>query len=654
MAAGPESRPAVERKSELDFDALIRDWDSYGLPVVPPGAELTILEQDRGVYENGVLVKPKSLVYVISGDGKSERRVVSGMGEPVHIAPADKTTGVAKDAETLPWKINRNFRLNIGQEPNEELVLTVACAREGRKALAQQFLPVGLEAEQWGFGSGGKIQDKAMTPRGAIAKLAWRYWNGQLGKPGADRRAIADRLEMITKSPYGLDTPRNLAVVRGLRSSTAKSNAKPGSYEAMIDGLVNFHSPKGWGGFDGFAKSSVEPNDYDQNYYRLWMAGFDAVPALMEHLADVRSTSAPVVYTFGVPETATYYRVCDIISDLLTGLSADELKSKRKYLQDEGVNIVDPAAAAAWWDSVKDLKEADYLIDNAVQARTVPFKMPQPAMSANMPEQSRKHWERIQKQQEKSRERSARESCAARDHIIQIIAAKYPNRMPELFERATSACPEASNWLLIRLMGRAKIPDERKLPALVRVATDGNPESRRTAVEQLLDARHPEAARLLEAGIDTIPRQWEGSEMQKQAQMWGRLAPKSDDAAVWNRLTRVAREAEPAQRIEILEAMICCSNQDPCVNRDRRIEFLGKFLDDAAVRELSEMDARQVFIAAHGQTHVSVRDVATSQLATLLDLEACCAWPQNEAEWAILRGRVSAALAKRGDRPAGK
>jgi len=654
----PQSQPAVAVDSQT-LAKLVADWDRYGLPTPPKDAELVLVEYSAmTVNSDGRAHHPRGLAFQSPHEVDSKRNITNALNEPIGAGADFKPVSVPPVAASIPSESKRHVSFGAA-EFNGDLALAVECARRGWNELAAALLRRGLDVENQESPRRSSGVDRGPpTPRAAVAALAWRYWNRQLGRPGSDRAVVCDRLEHLAKLPFGLDTSPNVALVKSLRESMKKSTAEPGSYEAMIDALVQYHPPKENTAFDGFSKNNADPASYDANYYKLWTAGFDAVPAMLAHLDDTRMTQSQIQYRIirSSNPQPRYYRVCDIVGNIISGLAGGDTTLKRKYLEAEQVNIVDPESAAAWWSSARPMGEEAYLFSLAIPERTSPkplFRMPEPPMSANIPPEVRKRWEQSRKMEERSHAAAQRNECAAREHFVHVIAAKYSKRLPELYEKATTACPEAGNWLIAALLARSPLPAEIKFPPLVRVASSGSADASRGAMWALADAGYSGLPTLVAKGVNHIPRQWEGNTMEKQARGWTMLVARMSDAAPWDRLAQITKESEPAQRVEIIECLACCGDS-PCENREQRIAFLRQFLKDTDVRELPEEDGHGVFIASSWLGTISVQNFAAMQLSHLLGLGPCCEAQATEGEWAALRARIDESLAARDAKPASK
>src|SRR5262249_28884772 len=124
------------------------------------------------------------------------------------------------------------------------------------------------------------------------------------------------QMKALLADEKGLDTTENRALVKSLEAALAPSKSKPGSVEALIDDLVNAHYTQ----FGG---------ERDAPTLRLMDLGFDAVPALLEHLTDQRLTHYLYVSSFGGNWTPPRYqsRVGDLASGIIWKIAGGDYLS---------------------------------------------------------------------------------------------------------------------------------------------------------------------------------------------------------------------------------------------------------------------------------------------------------------------------------------
>jgi hypothetical protein len=225
------------------------------------------------------------------------------------------------------------------------------------------------------------------APRKQLTRLSWSYWAGLVTDATADRAPIAKRLRELTRQDAELDTLPNRELLRSLELALVPAKAKPGSIEAMIDELVDYADDAGTIGLH-------EPGD---RYWRIAGLGFDAVPALIEHLDDDRLTRSIMWGFNNFP--SWNLRVGDVVSDLLEGLA--EEGSGRDWLRRQQGYRVDKAAALKWWDKARQVGERSYLLKHVLPSAP---------------------------------NRAAGGQCSQlNEHMLAAIAKKYPEHLPALY-----------------------------------------------------------------------------------------------------------------------------------------------------------------------------------------------------------------------------
>ena len=146
-----------------------------------------------------------------------------------------------------------------------------------------------------------------------------------------------------------LATPSNKALLTSLEAALQPSTAVPGTIEAMIDELVDTHAS---------ASSFMSLYDRDPTYTRILHRGFDAVPALIDHLDDGRLTRSVMS---GFNKFIPYIRrTNEVVSDLLRDIAGPELDDARYFRN--GGRTLDKPAIQAWFEKAKRVGEKDYLL----------------------------------------------------------------------------------------------------------------------------------------------------------------------------------------------------------------------------------------------------------------------------------------------------
>src|SRR5262249_9345227 len=160
------------------------------------------------------------------------------------------------------------------------------------------------------------------------------HWCNELIRPATDRALIARRMKALLAREPLLESEENQALLKSLEAALVPRRAKFGSIEAAIDDLVEL---------------SLEPREYrhrflDPRYGRLAEMGFDAVPALIEHLDDDRLSRTVELGVFR--RSTCHLRVKDLVRELLGGLAGAELAPSSGLQKEE---------AQRWWHQARKL-----------------------------------------------------------------------------------------------------------------------------------------------------------------------------------------------------------------------------------------------------------------------------------------------------------
>ncbi|CAN5406859.1 hypothetical protein BH10PLA2_BH10PLA2_20820 [soil metagenome] len=251
-------------------------------------------------------------------------------------------------------------------------------------------------------------------PRKEICFEAWFYWMDQLSRPQTDRTKIVQRLKALMAREKELDLEAN----RALLESMISQKAKPGTIAAQIDELVWYRGTTGTN--QEFIKGIS-----DEEYLRVAELGFEAVPALINYLGDRRVTQGKMQ---GFNNFPTFnLNVENIASDLLDGLAGQELKFD--WLKRQKGYTVDKVDVIRWWLKANQGSEEAYLVDHFLDS-----------------------------DEYSGGSRGAR----IRRHRLILLKAKYPSRIPDLYQTAMKKNPGNENYGLFEAVLASSLPDKDK------------------------------------------------------------------------------------------------------------------------------------------------------------------------------------------------
>ncbi|HEY1859778.1 MAG TPA: hypothetical protein VGG61_05470, partial [Gemmataceae bacterium] len=305
--------PSFAADDVQTLDEYLNQYRDLGLPLPPNDAPLVRYESGGGGLINGEVDPIRySLGFLLEpGTKKKRAKLLWGVSELQHHYDTHP-----KVIEPDPEAVKR-----IEEPANECLLIAIQCHSRGWDKLAKPFLE--------------KFQKDGTRPaRTVLTNRAWDYWEEQLTETGSDRAMINKRLKELMKADPNLDDKVHQYLLKSLELALVPSKAKQGSIEAMIDDLIEYGADTGTIGV-------FEPED---RYWRLARKGFEAVPALIEHLDDERLTRAKMI---GFNNFRSFHlRVQHVVSDLLQGLAGDG--AGRDWLRRQQGYVVEKDEAKKW------------------------------------------------------------------------------------------------------------------------------------------------------------------------------------------------------------------------------------------------------------------------------------------------------------------
>jgi hypothetical protein len=394
--------------------ATYRDW---GLPIPPPDAKLVLFELDSGVTRvNGREMAHRHALAFLLKPAPAKGRPLLLLGTQTfmpyfadqQVKPVEPDPKLVQRATLSYWY--QPFEINAG------LATALQCKARGWDALAAALLEKSLR-ESVGHPYGAFYQPEDLPPQTALAFLAWTHWGNELAKPDTNRAEIAGRMERLLVAEPLLKTEGNQVLLRRLRDSLKPSTAKPGSPEALVDALVNVADPPGsW-------------YVWAPQYRRLVRQGFDAIPALIEHLDDKRLTR--VVFGGMNNFPPRFYLVCDFTAEIVRGFADEDLLADRERGPlDVGLS---KQTAARWWERARKEGERAYLL------------------RALFPKESHGKYPRY--------------------NPAVALAAKYPQDLVRVYEMILKDRPDTVAISVVDALVESSLPREKKLELLRRGAS---------------------------------------------------------------------------------------------------------------------------------------------------------------------------------------
>jgi hypothetical protein len=554
-------------KIENSLEQLLEDYKAYGLPVPTKDTPLVRFESGAGSTEHGVEYPPSySLGFLLKPGTKTEPPDIlrGSLRYQPHWNPPvtriDPTKATPKDIDG--W---------VADAAGDLFFLAIQCKARGWDTLAQTF-----------FERRPKERETQVL-RAKLRRDAWYYWQFQLTRPETDWGTAARCMHVLIRTDADVDTWENRALLKSLDLALVPSKSKPGSIEAIIDALVNASSIYVW--------SDDKP---DSSFARLAEKGFEAVPALIEHLDDDRLTRC-----FS-PEFR-HYRIRHLAIELLEGLAGENLgEGGLRALRGE---LAQKKKARAWWEEAKKIGEEAYAL-----AHVVPKKADWP-----------------------------------NEQLIWLIQRKYPRHLPTLYHTVLDERPQLESGLLAKAVARSGLSRQQKMGLLIYGARHESKERRRDAFEAIAILDHELFVDTVVKMLDELPRTPKGNYWRCPEQKVVSLVLRTEDARVWKALDKAARRVDVGLRMQLLRRV--ANDGDDNERCKERLAFLRSFLDDATLRDMSSDPDRYVAVPAGDDfPRLEVRNHAALEIGRLLKLDRTPVPNWDDAQWARFRQEVRDAL----------
>ena len=587
VAAADPPKPEPVRKPRTDLlDTLLRDYKLYELPFPPADAPLVRhylyhqsqpMGESRAVYSLGFWIKPRA------------------------AGPPDRVFAGFTMRE--PW---------VGADPLAAVELTPDVLREVKEfgvELAVQLYARG-QTEQARLVLDREADPPGPLPETVLARAAWRYWLNEYQRNGADRAKVARLLKVILARRTDRVPRYDERIVEGLEHSLVPGRGKPGTVEALIDKLVVIPSTD-W----AFWMETGLGVDPDSAFTKLARHGFDAVPALLAHLDDPRLTRASKWWVND--ESGFPYLVGDVVGDLLVALAGGDLTedfdSRYRELDPrlEGGAVrpptdflVDKAAALAWWAEAKGLGEETYLVRRVLRPM-----------------------------------RDDDQTSRVNRLILDVLAHKYPKRLPELYHRflrelSGDYIPAVGAAIL-----GSGLSAETKRALFLEGAGCPDHGVRADAVRRLCHVDRAKGLELLMAELVRAADDPPGEMVPLGPDQLKTTVQETNDPAAWAALAAAANRTRVEWRTSYLDHLLL--SDLPAATRTATLAYLSQFLDDATL-DPNDQNAKT--------RNLEIRNRVAEHLASFLNVRMAWKPGWTAADWAGLRAKVRTALAKEGIR----
>jgi hypothetical protein len=475
------------------------------------------------------------------------------------------------------------------------LIMAIQCHARGWDKLANYLLEICKKGEE-------------IVPRKLLIEDAWSYWERQLIEPKIDRAPIAKRLKEILKKDKDLDNENHRRLLKSLDLALVPSKAKPGSIEAFIDDLVDYTANTGTLGF-------FEP---EERYFRLAKLGFEAVPALIEHLDDDRLTRAMMMGFNNFP--SWHLRVGNVVGDLLEGLAGEELMRGANgedvgggWLRRQQGYRVTVTAAKQWWEKARKVGEESYLLSHVLPPTS---------------EEKKNAW--------------------INPHQLYLIQSKYPKHIPSLYRTVLDKRPEFQSHTLAQALVACKLPVEEKLSLLLYAAKHKDSSHQVHALSAIKELDKKAFNSCLIDAIGHFPKDVDGKYWScAEADIAG-MAIYSDDPKTWPMLEKVIKRSSLGLRMELLHSL---ADSEASKYRTERLHILASYLDDDTLRDEKSDKRFDGPGAGFPYSKITVRDFVALEIGRFVGIKIETKLDRTPAEWARIREQVREALNRELSKP---
>ncbi len=312
------------------MQALVQDYQSYGLPFPAKKAQLSLLESPTWNYRSPAQKNWGTTSVVVFALPRKHPH------EPEYIYYNAQITRKESVIQTEDWQLHPTKPSVIAHKyidpTRQSLDAAIACYQRGWKELSLLLLRCCME-------------ENHEDVRHRLIDLAWDYWVSALSKPEFDWSVISQHLNRLAQTPYLKNdhgkyaiVPRSQDALNKIGQACSKKRKVTGKTEMLLESLIDTRPDNIIGGQSFMSRSDSFP----ASYKTLWKQGFDAIPALLKHFNDDRVTHCTSSWL-------RVYSISDIVKRLLY-----EFSQKR----------LDKEQTLAWWRDAQQTGEEDYLLQN--------------------------------------------------------------------------------------------------------------------------------------------------------------------------------------------------------------------------------------------------------------------------------------------------
>ncbi len=418
-----------------------------------------------------------------------------------------------------------------------------------------------------------------------LRRHAWRYYYDSLHDAETDLAASYSMLKRIHDDDAHFRTEFHAQLLEDLDKSIRGRKVQKVGIEKLIDGLCDLTQFQLWD----------DKNATRTAYDELAQLGFAAVPSLIRHLDDTRTTRIAKLEGFNNGLWNDTRRVGSLCRDLLYKLSGGEIDS-----DEEATPAQVRQLAERWYAETQKIGEEKWAVDRAINENRI------------------------------------------NDVLLQLLVAKYPKRFDELFR---DVLKNHSQWHIQSFMTaliRSRRPRNEQISLLRDALATNHPNPQYGAVRVLreLDIALYRSSllvllRRIAKEIETIPCQYH--ELLD-------LVEAADDPACWTAFDGVLGKLPSSNRIDVGWRLVSGISYRDANDIRNRLSVIESLWNDNTIRQAK--DVGHFPFPSYEYPELAVQDGITLAVADQLDIGV--PWKQGRSveEWAMLREQVRAKLAE--------
>ncbi|MBL8866840.1 MAG: hypothetical protein JNK93_14890, partial [Planctomycetia bacterium] len=418
-----------------------------------------------------------------------------------------------------------------------------------------------------------------------VRRQAWRHYYDTLHETETDLAASYVMLKRISDDDVEFRGEFQRQLLTDLDKSICERKVPKVGIKRYIDGLCDLTNPQLW---DDTRSSCTA---YDE----LAQLGFEAVPALIRHLDDSRTTRIAKLEGINNGIWTDTRRVGTICRELLVKISDREFDP-----DDEDTPAQVQRLAEKWFTQAKAIGEEKWAADRAVDANRT------------------------------------------NDVLLRLLARKYPKRFDELFRDVLKNRPKWHLDAFTTALIRSGRPRNEQVALLKEALAMNRPQAQYGAVRVLRGLDFQLYRTSLRSLLEKLA-------LEKDAKLiqWFYLidmVEESGDPDCWTGYTKVLKRLSPNNRIETCWHILSQIEYRSLAEIQNRLVVIEALWNDATIRNYEDVGH---FPFASSEYHkLSVRDGVTLAVADQLDFDIPWKPERTQEEWKVLRQKVQTALSE--------